>query len=73
MLVYWGHTDDTDVYWCTDDMSVHICTLYRLSYVCIVYWGTQIILVLRELFEKINMRHFLGSLHQVSVVCTQNI
>ena len=56
-----------------DDMSVYICTLYRLSYVCIICWGTQIVLVLRELFEKINMRHFLGSLHQVSVVCTQNI
>ena len=41
--------------------------------VCIIYWGTQIILVLRELFKKINMRHFLGSLHQVSPVYTQNI
>ena len=49
---------------CTDD--THFVYLHALGYICIIYWGTQN--ASGELFKKINMRHFLGSLHQVFVV-----
>ena len=78
MLVYRGYIDDTYIgtliYMiyqrsCTDD--TRIVYLHALGYIYIIYWGTQN--ALGKLFKKINMRHFLGSLHQVSAVCTQNI